>query len=210
MVLAAMAVLCAAPTPFFWPKPEVVQEIDVPDVIKADGVPVRLHVVRSRLGVQELLNRFASSFVQAGFYVAKVQQRRVAEPHVTGLDWRGLVSYTAILSPNRDGTTTCLLGEAALGKRQTPAAVPDFAPVFPAARDVLRVDDERSRIISYTVRGPTSEEVGGFYADQLPKAGWRRSPDTEDVWEKPGAQLSVVPKPAGDGAVSVVLVQQRR
>jgi hypothetical protein len=206
---AAAAVLCAAPEPFFWPRPDVVEEIDIPDVIKADGVPVRLHVLRSKLGVQQLLERFANAFVQAGFWVPRVQKRLLAEPHVTGLDWRGLVSYSAVLSPNPDGTTTCLLGEAQLGKRETPAAVPDFAPLFPAARDVMRVEEEGARIISYAVRGPTTEEVTRFYADQLPRAGFKAA-EGEGAWEKPGAQLQVSARPAGDGAVSVVLVQSRR
>jgi hypothetical protein len=211
---AALAALCASPpwpppppppVPFYWPRPDVVEEIDIPDTLKADGVPVRLHIMRSKMGVQGLLSAFATAFTRAGFWVPRVQKRIVAEPHVTGLDWRRLISYSAILHPNPDGTVTCVLGEAQLGKRQTPAAVPDIAPLFPIAQDVLRVDDERSRVISYVVRGPTAEELVVFYRERLPRAGWR--PAEDGSWEKSGARLSVMTQPTGDGAVSVVLVQ---
>ncbi len=205
--LLTLALLAAAPTPFFWPKPEVVEEIDVPAVIKADGVPVRMHVIRSRLGVQALLERFANAFVAAGFYVAKVQKRHIAEPHVTGLDWRGLVSYTAILSPNEDGTTTVVLGEAALGKKKTASVVPDFAPLFPTARDVTRIDQEAARVVTYVALGTTVDEVRAFYKEQLAKAGFKQASDDAQRFERGGHSVSVMPKPIEGAAVSVVLVQ---
>jgi len=198
----------AKPAPFFWPKPEVVEETEIPSVVRADGVPVRLHVMRSKLGVQQLLSVFGSAFRGAGFYVAEVQKRHIAEPHVTGLDWRSLISYTAILSPEADGTTTCLLGEAALGKKKT-AAGADFAPLFPGATEVTRYEDEGSRIMTFMARGTTPAEVTGFYEAQLKKAGWARSEDGAG-FERAGAALSVLPKAAGEGAVSVVLVMSRR
>ena len=203
----SLLVLGGAPTPFFWPKPEVVEEIDVPAVIRADGVPVRMHVVRSRLGPQALLEKFANAFVAAGFYVAKVQKRHIAEPHVTGLDWRGLVSYTAILSPNDDGTTTCVLGEASLGKRKPPGAVPDFAPLYPAARDVTRIDQEAGRVITYVAPAATPDAVRAFYREVLMKAGWAPSPDDAQLYAKGGARISVLPQPPEAGATPVVLVQ---
>ncbi len=198
----------AKPTPFFWPKPELVSEVDIPDVVRADGVPVRLHVIRSRLGVQQLLSLFGSAFREAGFYVAEVQKRHIAEPHVTGLDWRALISYSAILSPEADGTTTCLLGEAALGKKRPPAGA-DFAPLFPGASSVTRFEDEGSSIIAFSARGTTTSEVSAFYESQLPKAGWRRSEDGA-LWERAGAHLSLMPKGTSGGGVSVVLVMTRR
>ncbi|MBK7860881.1 MAG: hypothetical protein IPJ65_20210 [Archangiaceae bacterium] len=207
--LALVLVLSGKPSPFFWPKPELVEEIDVPDVVKADGVPVRMHVVRSKLGIQQLLETFADAFVHAGFYVARVQKRHLAEPHVTGLDWRGLVSYTAILSPNEDGTTTCVLGEAALGVKKTAAQVPDFAPLPPGASEVMRVEQEGARIITFAVKGSSAEAVQRFYAQQLPRQGYRPSADRSEAWERDGAELSVMPS-AVEGAVSVVLVQTRR
>lgn len=205
IALAALVVLCATPSPFYWPKPEVVEEIDIPAVMKADGVPVRLHVMRSKLSVQQLLETFANAFVHAGFYVARVQKRHLAEPHVTGLDWRGLVSYTAILSPNADGTTTCMLGEAAVGKK-TAAAVPDFAPLFPAARDVVRIDQESARVITYLAPAATADGVRAFYREQLSKAGYRESGE-QGEFERGEQKISVLPKATGDGTVSVVLVQ---
>jgi hypothetical protein len=213
IALALALALGGTPTPFFWPKPLVVEEIDIPSVMKADGVPVRLHLIRSKLSVQELLDTFATAFAQAGFYVAKVQKRRVAEPHVTGLDWVGLISYSAILSPNSDGTTTCMLGEASLGAKKTAEGAPPFAPVFPGAQQVVRVDQEGARVMTYVAQTGL-DEVRRFYREALPKTGYRPLPDRADAWERDGAELSVLlsgpPKRAGDGAVSVVVVQSQR
>lgn len=205
--LVSVIALGASPAPFFWPKPEVVEEIAVPAVIRADGVPVRMHVVRSKLGPQALLEKFANAFVAAGFYVAKVQKRHIAEPHVTGLDWRGLVSYTAILSPNEDGTTTCVLGEAALGKRTPAGAVPDFAPLLPGARDVMRIDQEAGRVITYVAPGAKPDVVRAFYRDVLTRAGWVASADDAQVYEKGATRISVLPQAPEGGATPVVLVQ---
>jgi hypothetical protein len=205
---ALMLALAVAPTPFYWPKPDVVEEIDVPDVIRSDGIPVRLHVIRSKRSIQELLNLYVSAFERAGFYVQRVQRRLVAEPHVTGLDWQGgLISYSAILSPNPDGTTTCLLGEAAVGKRK-PAGSDDFAPLFPGARETVRLDQEGARIITYEAPKTTADEVLRFYGEQLKTLGYKAKPGSgaPSKFEKNGAELDIVPKAQAGGAVSVVLL----
>ena len=123
--------MSAAPAHFVWPKPEMIEELEIPAVIRTDGVPVRLHQFRTKMGIEALMQTYATAFDRAGFYVALEQKRVTVEPHITALDWRTKISYSAIFSPNSDGTTTCLLGEAALGKKKAPNPATDFAPLMP-------------------------------------------------------------------------------
>jgi hypothetical protein len=214
LCLAASAALgaepTAAPAHFVWPKPEMVEEIDIPDVIQADGVPVRLHVVRSKMGVDQLLQTYATAFDKAGFYVALDQKRMLAEPHITALDWRTKISYSAILSPNQDGTTSCMLGEAALGKKATPTAASDFAPLMPNAREVVRIDQETDRLISFTVRAK-ADDVNRFYRESLPPKGFAAAPADEEpnLYGKGQERIRVMTKGKGDGTTSVVLMHRR-
>jgi len=202
-VIALVAALSMTAAPFAWPRPEVIEEIDVPDTVKSAGVPVKLRLLRSRLGPQALLEAFARAFVEAGLYVPPVQRRVVAEPHVTGLDWRAFVSYSAILHPNGDGTTTCVLGEAALAKKTDKG--PDLAPLLPGARDVLRVEQEGARVLSYWAGAPAAE-VQRFYGETLGRFGFKPSAEEPFVFERRGERLTLMVTPERTGGVSVVLV----
>jgi hypothetical protein len=206
-VIALVAALAMTAAPFAWPRPEVIDEIDVPDTMKSAGVPVKLRVVRSRLGPQALLETFGRAFVEAGLYVPPVQRRIVAEPHVTGLDWRAFVSYSAILHPNDDGTTTCVLGEAALAKKTDVG--PDIAPVLPGARGVLRVEQEGARVMSYSAAA-TAGEVQRFYGATLGSAGFQPSADEPGAYERRGEHLTLLVTPERTGGLSVVLVLTNR
>ena len=212
-MIAALAVLMlgaepSAPAHFVWPKPELIEEIEIPEVIQTDGVPVRLHSFRSRLGPQALLQTYATAFDEAGFYVALQQKRVVAEPHITGLDWRTKISYSAILSPNSDGTTSCLLGEAALGKRLAPAATSDFAPLMPEAKEVVRIDQEADRLITFSVRASV-EGVLRFYAETLPTTGFTAAaPGERNTWVRGLEQLQLITRAKADGLTSVVLMHR--
>jgi hypothetical protein len=204
-VIALVAVLVLNASPFVWPRPDVVEEIDVPGTVVAQGVPVRLRVVRSRLGVQRLLETFAGAFERAGLWVPPVQRRLVAEPHVTGLDWRARVSYSVILHPNADGTTTCVLGEAQLVNKRDGGA--DFAPLFPAAREVLRVEQEGARVLSY-VAPASLDEVTQFYGATLARLGFKPSAE-HGGYERGGDRLLVMARPLDSSGVSVVVVLTR-
>ncbi len=200
--------LGAAPAHFVWPKPALIEEIDIPDVIRSDGIPVRLHTIRSKLGVQELLQTYATAFDQAGFYIAMEQKRIVAEPHLTALDPRTKISYSAIISPNADGTSSILLGEAAMGKKRP--SLKDFAPVMPAASSVMRVDQETGRVLSFTVRASV-DEANAFYRETLVPAGFAPSPVAEEgnVYVKGSERIEVMAKASPNGTTAVVLMQRR-
>jgi hypothetical protein len=205
--LLTAAALTAAP--FTWPRPDVIEEVDVPGNVVSGGVPVRFHVLRSKQNVQQLLAVFAAAFEGAGFWVPQVQRRLVAEPHVTGLDWHGFVSYSAILHPNDDGTTTCVLGEATLARKADPA--PDFAPAFPGASGVLRTDQEGARILSYSAHANV-DEVKAFYKTTLARSGFQASPDETGVYVRAKQRLLVAPSadPSGGSRVVLVLTEPAR
>jgi hypothetical protein len=204
-VIALVAALALHAAPFVWPRPDLVEEIDVPGTVVAQGVPVRMRVVRSRLDVQRLLETFTGAFERAGLYVPPVQRRLLAEPHVTGLDWRASISYSVILHPNPDGTTTCVLGQAQLGKKRDAGG--DFAPLFPAAREVLRVEQEGARVMSY-VAPASLTEVTQFYGATLERLGFKRAAE-QGVFERGADRLLVLARPLDTGGVSVVVVLTR-
>ncbi len=199
----------AGPAHFVWPRPQLVEEIDIPAVVKADGVPVRLHVIRSKMGIEELLQTYATAFEQAGFYIALKQKRIVAEPHITALDWRTRISYSAIFSPNADGTTSCLFGEAAMGK-QTAVPASDFAALMPAAREVMRIDQEADRVISFSVKARV-DEVNQFYRETLTPVGFLPGPaeDEANLYGKGDERIRVIATPRADGMTTVVLMHRR-
>jgi hypothetical protein len=214
LVVAVAALLAAepakgGPAPFVWPKPGLIDEVEIPAVIRADGVPVRLHTYRSRASPDQLLQAYANAFDQAGFYIALNQPRVTAEPHITALDWRTKISYSAILSPQPDGTTSCMLGEAALAKRKTTGTPTDFAPLMPGAREVARIDQETERLISFSVSASPAA-VNQFYGKALLPAGFTAGPPEEaNIYRRGLERLHVITRSKPNGAASVVLVHRR-
>jgi len=194
---------------FTWEVPGVIETVTVPGTPRALGVPVRLQAARSKLPGDELLAFFAKRFAAAGLYIPppsrQVQVTR--EAALTALDPATLVSYTVILQPNRDGTTTVIMGEANLALRaQAQAQGAEIAPVFPGATGLLRSEQEGLRTLAYSAAG-TPEEVLAFYRELLVKDGYRES--------EPGAflkgedQLRVSARAEGKGRVTVAVISSR-
>jgi hypothetical protein len=204
-VLWGAGVALAQRPTFTWDVPRVVESVDVPGVMRADGIPVKLRSVRSaerpEVIVQHLVNRFQA----AGFYIPPDSHRTqmVAEPQLTALDTDRLISYTFFLQPNRDGTTTVLLGEANLGLARKEQNT--FAPVFPGGTDLLRSEMEGARTLSYGVVAQP-EKVGEFYLTELRKAGFTETAD--GVWRRGREELRVGIRPAQAGRVAVLLMMR--
>jgi hypothetical protein len=172
--LALAASATAAAADFKWEIPDVVADVDVPGTMLATGVPVKLHAVVSKRRYEDVATEVVKSFRKQGLYIApdSHQPQLTREPQLTGLDPVKMISYTVILQPNKDGTTTVILGEANIGKIQkgNPA---DFAPMFPGAQHVIHTDVEAMKTIIYDV--PASRaEVESFYKESLQKAGYTR------------------------------------
>ena len=207
----ALVLLCGAgvalaqrPT-FTWDVPRVLETVDVPGVMKANGIPVKLRSVRSAERPEVILQQLVDRFEAAGFYIPPDSHRTqwVAEPQLTALDTDRLISYTFVLQPNADGTTTVLLGEANLGLARKEQGT--FAPVFPGGTDLLRSEMEGARTLSYSVAAEP-EKVGAFYLASLREAGFTEEAD--GLWRRGREELRVGVRPGPGGRVAVLLVQR--
>ena len=195
-----------APLPFTWDVPRALQVIPMSDVIEANGFPVRLSAVLSAERPEVILQHMVDRFQAAGFYIPPVetQPQMLREPQLTALDPMGLISYTFILQPNGNGTTTVILGETQVGKRKKPAAS-DIAPVMNGAKGLMQSRQEAARLLGYSVSVPLSE-VKDFYAKQLGATGYQ---ETEPgVWRKGSDELSVTLRPGEGGQTSVLIIRR--
>jgi hypothetical protein len=205
-VAAALASSGAAgAADFKWEIPDVVANVDVPGTMLATGVPVKLHAVVSKRRYEDVAAAVVKSFQQQGLYIAPEshQPQLVKEPQLTGLDPVKMITYTVILQPNKDGTTTVILGEANIGKiqRGSPA---DFAPMFPGARNVIHTDVEAMKTVMYDVLASRAE-VEAFYKDSLLKAGYTR--DAVGSYRR-GSEELMVQVSTQDGKTTVWLGQR--
>jgi hypothetical protein len=181
--------------------PHAIAEAEVPEMMRALGVPVRLRAVRSSDKPEVLMRHFAQAMGKAGLFIAPNTLELPGKmPHLTGLDVDNGVSYSVLLQPNVDGTTTVILGEAYLhARREEPAS--DLAPLYPGAKGVLHASQESARTIIYNVQASPAE-VSAFYQKALAAEGLREVEPgifsgparTVRVWiqPKPGGQASVL------------------
>ncbi len=188
---------------FTWDVPRVLESVEVPGVLRADGVPVKLRSVKSAERPEVILQHLVDRFEQAGFFIPPDKHRTqwFKEPQLTALDPERLISYTFVLQPNPDGTTTVILGEANLGlaRREKQAA---FAPLYPGAADLMRSEMEGARMLTYLVTADVAQ-VQSFYGEHLRKAGF--SEDSPGWWKRGGEELRVAVRPAKAGRVVVIL-----
>ncbi len=198
-----------APRPrFTWPNPAMMQQVEVPGVVRAQGVPMKLKLIRVKRGVQEMVDTYLAAFREAGLYIPpkKHQLRFTRELTLVALDTERLISYTVIFQPNADGSTSLLLGESNLARMEADAG--EGAPVFPGADGVLRSNHEGAQVLTFSARA-RPEEVQAFYREVLGKAGFHEpEPELQPgvFAAKSGNQVQVVAqsKPGGKVAVSVI------
>lgn len=191
--------------PFTWDVPQVVGAVDVPGVMMADGIPVRIHAVRSKEKPQVLLQHLVDRFLAWGFFIPPVEQQAqpFRQPQLTALDTERLISYTVILQPYPDGTTAVYLGEADLS--QPPSRSSSFAPIFPGASEVLHSDVEAARSLTYSAAAK-QPEVEAFYREELGKAGY--SEVEKNLYRNDSDELQVMVRPAKGEQVSVVVIRR--
>ncbi|HEX5746203.1 MAG TPA: hypothetical protein VFZ09_08160 [Archangium sp.] len=194
-----------APLPFTWDVPRVLDIIPMSDVMEANGFPVKLSAVLSAERPEVILQHMVDRFAQAGLYLPPVehQPQLLREPQLTALDPMGLISYTFILQPNPNKTTTVILGETNVGARRTPDS--DVAPVMPGASAVLHSRQEAARTLAYTV-GTPEEEVRAFYRKQLGGSGYQeREPG---LYRKGTDELRVSVHSGEAGQTAVVIIRR--
>jgi hypothetical protein len=192
--------------PFTWDVPKVLEQVEVPGVMKADGIPVKLRSVKSAEKPEVLLQHMTERFKAWGFFLPPPQHRKqyLREPHLTALDTERLIAYTFILQPNPDGTTTVMMGEAHLAQGKQPPS--PIAPVFPGATDVVNSHLEVARSLTYSVRGKPAKEVEAFYRVELGKAGYAEVEPL--VFRKGTDDLQVFVRPAKADQLSVVVLRR--
>ncbi len=202
LLLAAAGVPDAGPTgvspsKFRFEVPGALDEADVPGMLQANGLPLKLRAVRSKLSLRELTDHFTATFEKAGLYLPPAEDLTAPGPHVTGYDPKKHISYTALFQPNTDGTVTVILSEVYVHARQEPAP---FVPVFPGASAPLDTQAEGSKSLQYTTGAP-AKDVTAFYRDVMGKTGCREEEPLSfrcglklnRVWvrERPGQPTSV-------------------
>lgn len=175
--LAALALtlaltLAQAPAPFQWDVPAPMEQAEVPGVITTNGLPMKLHAVRSAWRSDQLLQFFATAFKRAGLYLPPDSRQLQRSQHVqlTALDPVRMIAFTVILQQNEDGSTNVIMGEAHLAERKGVAAA--IAPMFPGARAPIENHLEGMNSLTYLVTAPIPE-VKQFYAEVLGKQGFR-------------------------------------
>ncbi|WP_342378476.1 hypothetical protein NVS55_03775 [Myxococcus stipitatus] len=197
---------------FVWPSLRVLEQVDASEVVEAGGVPVVLRAVVVKDSVQDLVQRFADAFRAGGLHVPpgnEQPQLASGAAMLTAVDmYRGL-TFTVILQPQEGGVTLVYLGEANHTLRREPSAEGDVATLPPGAHQVLRVNDEGSRTMSFLVPMSASE-VDTFYAQVLGRDGWRRADGDASSYTRANEELRVVHELAEGGLRSVVLILRGR
>ncbi|MBU8899334.1 hypothetical protein KRR26_27325 [Corallococcus sp. M34] len=201
----------AEPPRFAWPLFRVVSHVEASEVVEAAGLPVALRAVQVKESPAEVVQKLADAFLAAGLFVPPGREQPQLARNaamLTAADMERGLTYTAILQAQPDGTTLVYLGEANHVLRRAPDASPDFAPLPPDAREVLRVGGEGSRTLAFHV-ALSGEQVDAFYARALPAAGWRRG-DEAGLYTRANEELRVVHQPGAGGLRAVVLVYRGR
>ena len=189
--------------PFAWDIPKVVDVVQVQGELSTAGIPVKAEAVRTHERPDLLLRHIVQSFVDAGFYLPPADQQ-VAAPGtvtVTALDADTFTSYTAILQPGPGDDTTVILSRAFLNARDTEQ--PDFAPLFPGAREVAQSRVQEAQTLTYSIADPKAD-VLGFYRKALSPAYRELSPG---VFQGPNDRLEVYTHPEDDG-LSVAVIRR--
>ncbi|MFN0062390.1 MAG: hypothetical protein ACKVPX_07720 [Myxococcaceae bacterium] len=196
----------AKPT-FEWKVPEALGRMEIQGETMADGVPVRMRVVRTKANYNYLLQWFADYFESWGFYVAPPdrQLRSPAAPMITALDTASNITYTVIFQPGPKGTFSLVLAEADHSRKQKSPPAGDFVPLPEGASDVFRSQLEGTRTLTFRVSQPRNA-VMRFYRVQLEKRGFRQE---EGTFQKDGTRIQVnaVAVPGGkETAVNIMEV----
>jgi hypothetical protein len=208
LIVLLPSLAAAGRPPFSWAAIEVPKTravIPVHGKLEAAGVPVRAMQVVSDEKPDELARYFIKLFKDAGLYLPPSSHQVLVKDalQLTALDVERLHSFTVVIAPNPDGTCSVTLGEAALNARRPAGGT--FAPVMPDAVEMVNVDVEAARSMSYQTRA-SAEAIGAFYRETLGKAGYTEI--SAGVFRNSERELSVVTRDL-DERTRVVLVKAR-
>jgi hypothetical protein len=195
---------------FSWPAvPKASQAVAVPGILVAQGVPLTLQAFKCNEKMDPLVRFFYDSFSKAGLYIAppKAQPQISSDFQLTALDPDAMMSYTVVFQENRDGTTTVILADTNLGAKQ-PSMGPDFAPLFPGAKGIVRTNVEGAKTLAYAVAAK-EEEIRAFYKETLEKAGFRKGENGEYLNLITHEEISIRMEHDKKGGLNVGLIWRR-
>lgn len=192
---------------YVWELPGVVYGVDVPETLSSQGIPVRLHAVRSTWKIDDVFRHVHASFTRARLFIPPEHQQLGASRGyvITGLDVLTLVAYTAYLQPDGPGTLI-VFGESFPAQRQDPRATRGFAPTFPGARNVVEFRSESGDSMTYTAPAMATEVVR-FYRSTLTKAGFREEDEGEFLRAGERLRVTAFPRKEGGSGVRVTLAK---
>lgn len=195
-----------APKPRFqWDVPDIIQAIGVPGVTLVNGMPVTMQAVVSKWSIDPLAGHLIQQFERAGLFIPPEHQQPKGSVYaqLTAIDPETMLSYTVIFQPNKDGSTTLLLGVADVSRN--PAKTADtFAPVFPGGSEVVQTRIETMQNLVYKAKAQPAE-VLAYYREVLPAAGYREVEAGQ--FQSADTRLSVLTRANEDGTVSVTVNQ---
>lgn len=200
---ANVPVVAPALPQFHWDIPEPKERVEVPGVVSSNGLPMKLFAVRSGWKTAELVQYFATAFEKAGLYIppAREQIQRLRYPQLTALDPERMVTYTVILQPNEDGSTTVITGEAHLAERKPISQW--LVPLFPGAEQPVQSDLEAMKTLIYTVPAAPAD-VQRFYDEQLKALGFQAGGG--GTFAKGGRVLRLDVRPGEKGGTRVLVM----
>jgi hypothetical protein len=188
--------------------PKMVAYTEVGNRMMVDGQPIKVWAVRSRLRLQELLQSYIDRFEDHGYYLPKprdIQIQGLDLPKIVAFDPKEHWSYIIWGWPERDGTTTLIIGAADVSPQAKEAAGRGGQlPVFPGAKAPVVSNVEAARMLAFTTRA-TEAEVLDFYRQVLPTGGFKER--ESGTFVKEGRAVRVMVKPAR-AELSVVVIEQ--
>lgn len=208
-LLLALALTAApdagvTPAPFTWDVPGLLEVVPVGQKMERSGLPLKMYLAHSSWELDRLLLHYTARFAEAGYFIPARMGRLpgLKLPRLVALDDTHMISFLVYGWPEKDGTTTLVLGAADLGHRKPASA--NGLPVFPGARSVTTFDVEFATALSFRAEA-TEAEVIDFYRSVLPSGGWaEREPGTFIRAER---AVRVLAKKQGR-SLSVVLLEQ--
>ena len=185
--------------------PGLIEEVAIPGLATSNDIPVHLHAYLSSETLGRIEEYFLDAFLKAKLFVAPPNQQTQFEGMVqmTGLDVDAQISYTVLIQPSSNKTTTVIYGTSFL----SPQYVLDktlFAPIFLGATSVARSNLEGLRMISYRAKAKPAD-VLSFYKQALSTAGYRTQDSLSYVKDHDEIQVYVESKDSVMVSVSLSL-----
>ncbi|MGV3623116.1 MAG: hypothetical protein ACO1OB_20015, partial [Archangium sp.] len=210
-LLLALA-LAAAPDagvkpapPFEWDVPGLLEAVPIGQKMERGGLPLKMFLAHSSWELDRLLIHYTARFADAGYFIPARMGRLpgLKLPRLVALDDTNMMSFLVYGWPEKDGSTTLVLGAADLGHRKPASA--NGLPIFPGATGATRFNLEDATALSFRATA-TQDEVIDFYRSVLPSGGWKEREPGTFVHE--GRAVRVLARKQGK-ALSVVVLEQR-